>query len=292
MKGLKSHKCIYHQCHNDMEVRINDYNPLLLKYWKGNLDIQFVAESSLAMAQYLTGYVTKAEHSNLQEIWESISESKSVYSKLCSFGSKVMRSGECGLYEATDLILGDHLHEKSDAVFWLNVSMPHKRNRRLKKHSHLMDLKENDPESEDIFESNLINTHYPQRPKRLENLCLYDCVANYNWYKKDSKGKRTWPMLKKKRLVNHNIFDPQKEHDREDYYYSLVLLFMPFRDEASLLLENEKAEEAFNRLLSSNDDDTDSDNDDDNKSHGLKYHKKLQDMLKAQQNLKKNKRSS
>ena len=33
-----------------------------------------------------------------------------------------------------DLLLGDHLREKSDTVKWIVVSMPHKKNRRLKKH--------------------------------------------------------------------------------------------------------------------------------------------------------------
>jgi len=47
---------------------VNDYNPLLLMLWKANIDIQFVAESSLALAHYVSGYVTKAEHSNMQEI--------------------------------------------------------------------------------------------------------------------------------------------------------------------------------------------------------------------------------
>ena len=35
--------------HADSDSRINDYNPLLLLLWK---DIQFVAESSLALAHY------------------------------------------------------------------------------------------------------------------------------------------------------------------------------------------------------------------------------------------------
>ena len=47
--------------------------------------------------------------------------------------------------------------------------------------------------------------------------------------------------------------DPQKEHQREEYFYSLLLLFVPFKNEASLLKESETAEEAFNHLLSAND---------------------------------------
>ena len=81
-----------------------------------------------------------------------------------------------------------------------------------------------------------------------------------------------YSKLKKPRLPNHKIFDPEKETHREDYYYSLILLFVPFRVESSLLLDNETAEEAFHRLLN---DDCSS------------YHDRLQKMLEAQSNIKK-----
>ena len=34
---------------------------ILLLLWKANLDVQFVSEKSLALAHYVTGYITKAE---------------------------------------------------------------------------------------------------------------------------------------------------------------------------------------------------------------------------------------
>ena len=39
---------------------------------------------------------------------------------------------ECGLYEASNLLLGDHLTEKSNTVKWVDVAMPHKMSCRLK----------------------------------------------------------------------------------------------------------------------------------------------------------------
>ena len=74
---------------------MNDYNPLLLLLWKANMDIQFIAESSLALAHYVTGYVTKAERSNMQDLWQEIGSNKSVYSRLWSFGIRSLRSREC-----------------------------------------------------------------------------------------------------------------------------------------------------------------------------------------------------
>ena len=152
-------------------------------------DIQFVAESSLALAHYVSGYVTKAEKSSMQEIWNDISENKNMYSRLWSFGVRSLRSRECGLYEASDLLLGDHLTEKSNTVKWIDVSMPHKRKRRLKDHKQLEALAQNDPNTVDIYEETLLETHYPQRPERLEDVCLYDFVAKYDWQTRDKMAR-------------------------------------------------------------------------------------------------------
>ena len=165
-------------------------------------------------------------------------------------------------------MLGDHLSEKSDTVKWLDVSMPHKRSRRLKNYKQLKEIAEHNPANEDIFENNVIDTFYPQRPQEIEDVCLYDFVANYDWQGRDEQGRRN---LQNQKLPNHKLFDPENENQREDYYYSLVLLFSPFRDESSLLLENEWAEAAFHRLVS---------------SKSSTYHAKLKVMLAARSNVK------
>ena len=264
--SLKSCSKTYQLARTESETRVNDYNPLLLLLWKANIDIQFVAESSLALPHYVSGYVTKAEKSSMQEIWEEVSD-KSIYSRLWNFGVRSLCSRECGLYEASDLLLGDHLTEKSATVKWIDVSMPQKRSRRLKDHRQLEQLAQHDPNNKDMYEDSLLDTHYPKRPESLEDVCLYDLVANYSWQSTDDNGKRKYTKLKKPRLPNHKLFDPQKENQREDYFYSLILLFVPFRDESSLLLENEMAEEAFDRLMNED---------------SSAYHDKLQKILDAQ----------
>ena len=85
---------------------------------------------------------------------------------------------------------------------------------------------------------------------------------------------RQYRKLTKPRLPNHRLFDPEKEDQREGYYYSLILLFVPFRDESSLLLENETAEEAFRCLLPAD-------------SDCSAYHCRLQKILQAQASIKK-----
>ena len=80
------------------------------------MDIQYIAESSLTLAHYVTGYVTKAEKSNMQDVWQKVKANTSTYSKLWSFRIRCLRSREVGVYEASDLLLGDHLTEKSETV--------------------------------------------------------------------------------------------------------------------------------------------------------------------------------
>ena len=85
---------------------------------------------------------------------------------------------------------------------------------------------------------------------------------------------RQYRKLTKLRLPNHRLFDPEKEDQRQGYYYSLILLFVPFWDKSSLLLDNETAEEAFWHLLPAD-------------SYDSAYHSRLQKMLQAQANIKK-----
>ena len=264
---LKSKAKIYCLPRTSEETRVNDYNPLLLMLWKANMDIQFVSESSLALAHYVTGYVTKAERSNMQELWQEIGSNQTVYSKLWSFGVRSLRSRECGLYEASDILLGDQLCGKSDTIKWVDAAFPHKRRRRLKDYSQLQELKASSPDSTDIFEDNLIDTFYPKRPSELDDVCLYDFVKDYT--RDPQQGRCGYRQLTKPCIPNHKLFDPSNESQKEDYYYSLLLLFVPFRDESDLLRPNETAEQSFARQYTSG-------------SYMHKHHERLQQMLQAQ----------
>ena len=245
--SLKTRQRIYSFSRANSEVRVNDYNPLILYLWRANVDIQFVAESSLALAGYVSVYVTKAEKSNLQDIWTEVASKKNIYSKLWSFGVRAVKSREVGLYEATDL-LHDHLTQKSRDVKFVNARQSQKRSRVLKNYTELKELKENNPDSDYVFAPSLVDVHYPSRPDKLEDLCLYDFVKYIDWYHRDKDGKKTYRRLAKPRVPNHPTYDPRKLVN--DYYYSLILLFVPFRDENDLLLSNETTEQTFNRYTS------------------------------------------
>ena len=59
---------------------------------------------------------------------------------LWSFGVHCMRSRECGMYEDSDLLLGDSRNGKSDTVQWVLADLPENRKKRVKKHSELVEI--------------------------------------------------------------------------------------------------------------------------------------------------------
>ena len=58
--------------------------------------------------------------------------------------------------------------------------MPHKRSRRLKNHKVLQEMAKHNNEKA-IFENNVVDTFYPQRPAELEHVCLYDFIVQYEF---------------------------------------------------------------------------------------------------------------
>ena len=247
---LKSRKTLYDLARTSEETRINSYNPLLMLLWKANMDIQYIAESSGALCNYISGYITKAEKSHMQETWEEIASNKGIYSRLFSFGVRSLRSRECGLYEASDVLLGDHLFGKSVEVQWVNVNQPEKRKRRIKKYSQLKDIAESNPNSTYIFEPSLIDDHYPNRPSELESVCLHEYVSAFNRVKR--LGVTMTVPRNKRVLVDHIVYNPDKEEQKDSYYYSLLLLFVPFRKESDLVPQSQTSEMAFNLHVASN----------------------------------------
>ena len=266
---MKSRNKIYDLARSFSETRVNDYNPMLLSLWRANIDIQFVSEDSLALAHYVTGYVTKAEKSHLLDLWDEVSSNQMLYSRLWSFGVRSLCSRECGMYEASDILLGNNLLGKSLTVQWIPADLPHKRKRQLKDHTKLKEMLDAQPDSVDIFENNFIDDFYPKRPDKLEDVCLYDFVKWHVLSETDCHGNRKYRRLNEPRLPNHKLYDPSKEDQQEDYYYCLLLLFVPFSNEGDLLGVHGSAELAFIHYISSS-------------SNMGGHHEKLSKMLKAQ----------
>ncbi len=115
--NLKKYQKVYEIARSESEVRVNDYNPVLLLNWGANMDIQYVGDEGMViLSTYVSGYVTKYEHGHLQDQYEQIAENKSICSKLFSIGRVMLKSREMGMHECADHLSGDHLYEKSVTV--------------------------------------------------------------------------------------------------------------------------------------------------------------------------------
>uniref|UniRef100_A0A1X7VFD1 Uncharacterized protein n=1 Tax=Amphimedon queenslandica TaxID=400682 RepID=A0A1X7VFD1_AMPQE len=104
-----------------------------------------------------------------------------------------------------------------------------------------------DRSSKDIFNPSVIEDIYPTRPNNMEDVCLYEFVANYKFDIIGEIGEREYKLRSKPVLSNHRKFNPMQEAERDDFYYSLIFLFVPFRDETTLVMERETMEEVFRR---------------------------------------------
>ena len=248
-QSMKSEKRIYHLNRSEEEVRVNDYNPLLLLLWKANIDVSFTSECSLALADYVSGYVTNAERGHMQELWQDIFDNKGLYSKLFRIGIKCLDSRSIGLYETCDVLLGEPLCRKSRDVSWVDVDMPNNRTRRVWEVEEVREIAKNEPSTEEFYGEGLVTDFYPKRPPQYEEECLYDFVAKYIYNGKDKNGKRCYRKLQKERLPNFKEFNVHKEDQRDSYYYSIILLFVPFRNEDDLVNDGETVKEAFDRHI-------------------------------------------
>ncbi|XP_029161301.1 uncharacterized protein LOC114933034 [Nylanderia fulva] len=90
-KQLKHKSRLYDLPRTDNEGNINDYNPVLLTAWEGNMDIQFIGEKS--------SLLTCKDNKN-----------KSLASHLWNIALRFTNNRECGALEAADTLLGIPLY--------------------------------------------------------------------------------------------------------------------------------------------------------------------------------------
>ena len=255
---------LYDLPRTEEERRVNDYNSILSFLWKGNMDIQFLAEDSYSITQYVTKYITKGETSVLDIDEADLKDlSKTSYQNLSKFAFQLLKSREMGAHEAADRILQNNgeLWRSSETFVWLPTTTPDRRTRVIRS---LNELKNQEPDSTNIFFDDWVHVFYPNRPrtKDFENMSLYDFVSRYEkvigkpeklekeekekYIKvKDESGKylRTLQRRKKEPVIYHHNYSVKT--DPELFYYSMLALYKPWRDEADIASSHDKYSDAF-----------------------------------------------
>lgn len=225
------------------ESCINDYNPIVLLLWGANMDLQYIGESSNAIENYVCGYITKRDES-ASNMWQDIDKSKSLCKELYQYAFMKMNNRECGAIEAIDRLLGQPLYQKTRQTIYINARLPCKRNAYLKPLTKLKYLIEENADSIDKYEANWIDNYYIDRPEVLEHISMFDLRRFYDKIPKPQDPKLKFRSsdagLKRRReayLVSHPMF---KSSDQvEEYQYSLLLMFKPFRNEGKELIDDE-----------------------------------------------------
>ena len=256
-------KRLYDLARTDKESAINDYNPTLLLLWGASMDIQFLSENSFSIAEYITKYITKPEKSNLDLEFDEKSY-RSAFQEASKFAYACLRSREMSAHEVVVRMLQNNgeLWQCSDTFQFVPTTTVQYRTRTVKP---IKVLEAQDGNNTEIYYPDLIHDFYPRRPESLSGLSLYEFVEEY---------KRVWTLAKKDQgkivvildkvessviakfrmrnknnrpIIYHHEYDVEKRP--EMFYYSLLALYKPWREESDILGGSQKFEEEFNLLV-------------------------------------------
>ncbi len=222
---------------------INAYNPILLRKWKGNMDVKMVSGVT-GIAYYICAYLCKAEPKALQQALATLvrdtldkQPDMPLRKRMFAIGSCILRNRKMGSIEAAFKIGSFPLVMSSRKTVTINTRTPDQRYHVLKP---LQERSQLPPDSTDIFKSNIIEK-YHDRPDCLESCSLFHFAA---WYDPCPKPKNVEKVLKlksremyiRKRTRANAVRTPRFSMTTDSHYYSLLLLTLPHRNELSLIV--------------------------------------------------------
>ena len=142
---------------------------------------------------YCTKYTTKLEKSHSVQVFDDITSTKSLASRLWNVALRSLSYRECGALEAADTLLGTLLFstDSNTTIRWVDVNMV--RSRKLKDREAIEAL---DGESCDIFYPSWVDSYYPNRPDELKHMYPYNFLAWHDWEQKEpSKSFKYYPFM-------------------------------------------------------------------------------------------------
>ena len=248
-------KRLYHLRRTEQEANINDYNPALLLANQANVDVQYIGHMGSRLPYYITNYITKHERSENDEMWQQMySAAKSVGTNAMSFLLNAIKQRQVGANEAVDRLLGHKLYSQSRQLRFADLQPRDKACRVLKPMKEVERLVQSDENSTDIFYDHWVLDIYPARPDVLEDVSLHEFLG---WYEKGGNVKDVTMRLKngngclrkrtvKPYIVTHPIVNPNRSsEEKERYFYQLLKLFRPWRDEQNICSLGQTYEAAF-----------------------------------------------
>ena len=241
------------------EENCNPYNTHLLKAWKANMDIQLIG-SVYGTAAYVCSYMCKSESEEvrkaIRDALESLPPRATARKCLSKVGNTMLTHRELSAQEAAYRLCHLPLKENSRKVVFVNTTKPEKRTRLLKCKAELLQLED---DSTDIFAPGIFD-RYASRPDS-QHFAKMTLAHFAVWYYVDGcdgsvgsgsgqprsqlQNNLGWVRLRRKQACLRIPVQTVESHG-DDYYYSLLLLYIPWRKEpVDLLLHHSSAMEAF-----------------------------------------------
>jgi DNA replication protein DnaC len=233
---------------------INPYNKDVLMAWQANMDIQIVG-SKYAAAVYVCTYVCKHEPDMIREMISktigSLPATASPRQKLSKLGNVILTHRILSGQESAFRMCGLQLVYSTRATIYINARPLNKRFRMKKAKKDIESLP---ADSSDIFVRGLPD-HYQARPNTDEftNMSIASFACWYNVVSANGKqAKNSVPLQhlekcikKRTKMSCLRTFQTSLAKDEEEFYYSLLYLFLPWRNEEDLILPFPNAKEAF-----------------------------------------------
>ena len=223
------------------DVNTNNYNPKISSLWGANMDLQFVVNPYSAVT-YILSYVMKAEKGMSDIIKRVASEyaQEGIRQQMKNITKAFSGKREVSVQEAVYRVLSIPLFTKSRTVVFINSNHFESRICMPKSRKELEELPD---DSKDIFTTS-IHDRYVLRPDELEDMCLWEFASKYiavrystskclkneriKLKKNANNGKEEYMMKRSKFAV---IRTRNHKKGTENYFYSQLLLFYPYRDE-------------------------------------------------------------
>ena len=243
---------------NTNEIRINNYNHVLLKCWRANMDIQYVLDP-YSCAVYIVTYITKAQRGMSMLLFNATKEVKEgnmdIRNQVRSIGHKFLTHVEVSAQEAVYFVLQLPLKNSPRDVVFINTSPENERVVVLKSLKIIQNL----PDDSTEVETTSIVKRYADRPRQLEETCLAEFCS---WFKVEYKGKLVTvdhqeeseslqsettlqkeqylcedgtTLKRRRRPIVIRYVRYQQQIDSENYFREVLMLFYPWRREANII---------------------------------------------------------
>jgi len=141
-------------------------------------------------------------------------------------------------------------------MHFADLQPPSKVKRVLKSVDEISELLRTAADSNEIFQPHWVLDVYPDRPDELENTSLHEILSWYERQKNTGSQKETLKLkhinyhlkrrIKSPYIVTHKLVNPNSsEESKQMYYYSLLKLFKPWREESQLCHPSKSYNETF-----------------------------------------------